>query len=106
MVFGDLVICHVRNDQQVCRWRIADIRGPVTELRDLVYSNSVPLETALQSVTSNPARVFGLPSKGHIRVGFDADLAILTQDFEVRSVVARGRVLVAESAPVVRGFFE
>lgn len=76
------------------------------ELRDLVCCNKVPLDIALQPVTSNVARTFGLRTKGRIQVGCDADLAVVTSDFEVRWLIARGRVLVADGAPAVRGFFE
>lgn len=51
----------------------------------------VPLATALSVITSNPARILKLPSKGRIGVGADADLVLLdAKDLTIRAVMARG----------------
>ena len=74
-------------------------------LRDLLRKG-LPLERALPPFTANPAGLLRLPAKGRLGVGADADLAVLDRDHRIASVMARGRFLVRDGAPVVRGPFE
>jgi beta-aspartyl-dipeptidase (metallo-type) len=77
------------------------------EVRDAVLEEQVPLEAALAVVTSNPARILKLRGKGAIEAGADADLVLLTPgDLAIRGVVARGRWLMKDGAPLVKGTFE
>jgi beta-aspartyl-dipeptidase (metallo-type) len=77
------------------------------EVRDAVLHERIPLETALQVVTSNPARILKLRGKGQLVAGADADLALLDpRTLEVRGVVARGRWLMRDGEVVVKGTFE
>jgi len=52
-----------------------------------------PLEKVLRLVTSNPARILGLPGKGRITLGYDADFLLLDENLRICATVARGRVL-------------
>jgi beta-aspartyl-dipeptidase (metallo-type) len=52
-----------------------------------------PLEKVLRLVTSNPARILGLPGKGRIALGHDADFLLLDENLRICATVARGRVL-------------
>lgn len=77
------------------------------EVRDAVFHEQIPLETALQVVTSNPARALKLGGKGRIVAGADADLVLLEpRSLEVRGVIARGRWLMRDGEVMVRGTFE
>jgi len=64
------------------------------EVKRAVRQHGVPLETALQAITSTPAAYLRLPAKGRVRVGADADLVLLDRDLEIDAVLARGQVLV------------
>jgi beta-aspartyl-dipeptidase (metallo-type) len=66
----------------------------------------IALDTALSTVTSNPARAAGLARKGAIRAGNDADLLILGDDLSIDATIARGRVFLNHGKPVVRGMFD
>jgi beta-aspartyl-dipeptidase (metallo-type) len=66
----------------------------------------VDLAHALQVVTANPARVHGLGRKGRLATGNDADLLLLDADLAIDTVVASGRILVADGDPVVFGTFD
>jgi beta-aspartyl-dipeptidase (metallo-type) len=67
----------------------------------------VPLETVLRVVSTSPAAFHRLGGKGRIRVGGDADLVLLDgESLEVRTVIARGRILKREGEVRVRGTFE
>lgn len=64
-----------------------------------------PFERALAACTENVATLFRFPRKGRLAVGRDADLVVL-DDLHVRDVLAGGRWMVRDGAPVVRGPFE
>ncbi|NOZ62171.1 MAG: beta-aspartyl-peptidase [Calditrichaeota bacterium] len=63
-------------------------------------------EIVLQTVTSNPARNLKLSNKGEVVVGKDADLVLLDADWEVDTVIARGKVMVENKKTLVYGTFE
>ena len=64
------------------------------------------LDAILPAMTSNVAHALRLSGKGRIMAGADADLVCLDETCGVRHVMAGGRWLVQDSAPVVRGTFE
>lgn len=74
-------------------------------LRDVLKAG-IPLEAALALCTANAARLFRLHSKGTLAPGQDADLVVLDPELRVWGTMARGRWLVRDGAPVVRGPFE
>jgi beta-aspartyl-dipeptidase (metallo-type) len=77
------------------------------EVRDAVRDEGVPLETALQVITSNPARIFKLKGKGSLAAGGDADLLLVTPgDLSILGVIAKGRWLMKDGEPLAKGTFE
>jgi beta-aspartyl-dipeptidase (metallo-type) len=77
------------------------------EVRDAVLQEHVPLHTALEVVTSSPARVMKLAGKGEIGPGLDADLVLLTPGgLDISGVIAKGRWLMRDGTPLVKGTFE
>ncbi|MEA5109190.1 Isoaspartyl dipeptidase [bioreactor metagenome] len=78
----------------------------LTELRDAVLDEKIPLETALQVLTSNPARILKLKRKGKIAQGLDADLLLLNQNFEIHSVYALGVSLMENYKILKKGTYE
>ena len=86
---------------------VGRVTSLLAEIRDAVLLERVPLETALQVVTSNPARLLKLRRKGRLAVGQDADLILLERSsLEVHSVMARGRWLMKDRQALVKGTFE
>ena len=84
--------------------RISTFPGAVA---DLVREEGFTLTDALRPVTVNPARALGIDArKGSIAPGKDADLIALDDALAIRTVYARGRCLVRDGQPVVRGMFE
>lgn len=76
------------------------------EVKECVERENIPLEIAIKAITSNPARVLCLSSKGHIKEGFDADLCLMTKDLTIDTVIAKGQIMVKNGEPVVKGLFE
>ncbi|MDQ1144261.1 beta-aspartyl-dipeptidase (metallo-type) [Bacillus sp. SORGH_AS 510] len=77
------------------------------EVRDAILEEGIPLEQAIQVITSNPAQVLKLHQKGAIQKGKDADLVILEKDtLEIQTVIAKGQTMVHQGQPLVKGTFE
>lgn len=65
-------------------------------LRILVEEALVPFNYAINSCTINPARCIGVDNrKGAIGVGMDADLVVLTHDYQVRQTYCMGKAQLA-----------
>jgi beta-aspartyl-dipeptidase (metallo-type) len=81
---------------------------PVTAIWDEFQSlvGLCGMEQAIRFVSTNLARNLGLPGKGVIAEGADADLLILDDRMEKTEVMARGRFLMRSGEIIVRGTFE
>jgi beta-aspartyl-dipeptidase (metallo-type) len=75
------------------------------ELMDMVKNEGMPLDKALKVLTSNPADILKLKSKGRIAEGNDADMVLLNGD-EIYSVIAMGQFLMKERKIVKKGSYE
>lgn len=62
-------------------------------LRNLMTFTGCSLAEALPTITRNPAELLGLPQKGRLVPGADADLVLLSPDFQVQMVVINGRIV-------------
>lgn len=84
--------------------------GPVGSMhmvwRQLIEQERLSPTAALPLVTSNVARAYHLKGKGRISAGFDADLIFFDEDWQVDTVIARGREMVRNKEILVRGMFE
>ncbi|MGZ4162250.1 MAG: beta-aspartyl-peptidase [Neobacillus sp.] len=77
------------------------------EVRDSVLAEGIPLETALEVITSNPSQVLKLSNKGSIQTGKDADIVLLQKEtLAISTVIARGQVMVEKGVPLIKGTFE
>jgi beta-aspartyl-dipeptidase (metallo-type) len=74
--------------------------------RRLIVEEGMAPTDALRTVTSNVADATGLSRKGRIAPGLDADLIAFDADWQIRTVIARGRVMVEAGRPVARGMFD
>jgi beta-aspartyl-dipeptidase (metallo-type) len=85
--------------------------GRVTSLfaavREAIVDEGVPLGTALQVITSNPARILRLRGKGVIADGADADIVLLDRkSLEICGVIAKGRWAMKNGTILAKGTFE
>lgn len=77
------------------------------EVRSSVLDEGIPLESALQVITSNPARILKLKNKGEIKEEKDADLVLLDKEkLTIDTVIAKGKVMVEGGVPIIKGTFE
>lgn len=62
-------------------------------VKSIVLDYGIPLEVALQAVTSTPAKYLKLKGKGQIAIGQDADILLLDQEtLTLNTVMARGKL--------------
>ncbi len=77
------------------------------EIKTAVMEYDVPIEKAIKTVTSNPARIFKLEEKGKIETGKDADIVLLNKnDLSIGQVIARGKVHIREGKVLIKGTYE
>jgi N-acetylglucosamine-6-phosphate deacetylase len=69
-------------------------------VRNLVAFTGCGAHEAIATVTSTPARLLGLPEKGVVGEGADADLTVLTPELEVAATIVAGRLLHSDDARV------
>ena len=60
-------------------------------LRYAVKEAKINPVTAYNACTKNPCELLGVPNKGKIQIGYDADLAVLNDDYDVISTYIMGK---------------
>jgi N-acetylglucosamine-6-phosphate deacetylase len=66
---------------------------PIQCLRNAVHRFGRSLTEASILCSQTPARVLGLRAKGRLAAGMDADIIIVTEDFDVVTTICCGEVL-------------
>jgi beta-aspartyl-dipeptidase (metallo-type) len=87
-------------------FRRAPVDQNYLQVKDLIASGKVGISDAIKLITSNPADNLGLKNKGRIKVGADADLCCLDNDFTLTDVIAKGKQLMYETNLTTKGNFE
>ena len=95
------------DDGELAGLKVGKEESLYREVKGAVLNRQVPLESALQVITSNPARVLGLKRKGAISVNHDADMVLVDVDnLSINTVIARGIPVVEQKQVIVKGTFE
>ena len=95
------------NDQgKLISMGIGSMHSLFDELRDVILTERIPIDTALSLVTKNVARLLKLRHKGRIALGLDADLVLVDDSWMIHHVFAKGRWMVKDGKPIVYGTFE
>lgn len=73
----------------------------------MVKELDVPMERALLPITKNVAVALEVyPRKGALQADSDADIVLLDNDLKIESVFAKGKQMMADHEPLVKGYFE
>ena len=68
-------------------------------LRILIEEALVPVDTAINSCTKNPAACLHMDDrKGSIKVGMDADIVVLDRDYRVLETYCMGKAMLEKEA--------
>ncbi|MBE6071604.1 MAG: beta-aspartyl-peptidase [Clostridium butyricum] len=86
---------------------ICSVKSLYGEVCSAIEDFNIPIEVALQAITSNVAERLCLKNKGSIQNGKDADLVIVDKNsLEIEIVIARGKKMVENRKAIVKGYFE
>lgn len=92
-------LCYVEGGVAMM-WHRKSYGGSIATLdrcvRTLVQQVHVPLPAAVRMASLNTARVAGVPGKGSIAVGKDADLCVFGDDIRVVAVMVGGKMVTNE----------
>jgi beta-aspartyl-dipeptidase (metallo-type) len=84
---------------------IATEKDLFRKFRDLVGEKVLEIEDALRPFSTNAAEFYKLGRKGRVAEGMDADLLLLTEDLELDTVIAGGRMMMRDGRLTVKGTF-
>jgi beta-aspartyl-dipeptidase (metallo-type) len=88
---GQASLPHFDADGRLLGLEVAPIASLLDCVRALVRRHGLDLSDALLAATFTPARVWGLPRKGRLAVGADADVLLLDRDdLRLRVTIAGG----------------
>lgn len=86
---------------------VAALDTPYLEVVACVKEEGIPFETAIKTITSNPAKILKLEGKGSIKVGNDADFCLIQKNsLTLHTVMAKGRIMMRDGKLMVHGTFE
>ncbi|MBP5211526.1 MAG: amidohydrolase family protein, partial [Pyramidobacter sp.] len=85
---------------------VGDPASILEAVGDCIRHEVIAPEKIFACASTNPAFWLGLPAKGRIEKGYDADIMVLDGDYKLRTLVARGRVMMRDGAVLVKGTFE
>ena len=97
---------HFDENGKLVKLEMGQPRSVFMELRDAVLQEELPLEQALQVVTSNVADILWLKNKGRIEAGKDADLVIIDKDFNIIHLIAMGQLMLSNGQLLKKGSYE
>ncbi|MFJ7366569.1 beta-aspartyl-peptidase [Peribacillus frigoritolerans] len=104
---GQASLPFFNNHGEYAGLQVGKVSSLYHEVRDSVLEEGIPLETALKVITTNPAQVLKLSTKGSIQTGNDADIVLLQKDtLAIATVMAKGQVMVEKGIPLIKGTFE
>lgn len=73
---------------------------------DCIQQDQIPIQTALKTITSNPASILKLHNKGGIQTGLDADVLLIDKNLELQGVIAMGKWLMKDKKHIIKGTYE
>lgn len=102
--FGSLP--HFDEQGMLVKLEMGLLKSLHTEWVDMIMNDGVPIETALKTITENPARILKLKNKGKVETDFDADLILIEKDLSINSVMANGKWMMLDKKTLVKGTYE
>lgn len=77
-------------------YTLAPVDGNIQQIQKLIQDGGLAPKDAFKLITINAANTMNLKNKGKIEPGFDADICLFDEQFQLHSVFARGKQLMSE----------
>lgn len=87
---------HFDDEGNLERLEMGEPASIFREMIDCIRHENLGWEKALQTVTSNPAKILKLKGKGFIKESYDADLVLLDKEMRIESVIAQGKLMMKD----------
>jgi beta-aspartyl-dipeptidase (metallo-type) len=87
------------------KYAVADPQATWITIKRLVKEKGWTLPEAIPLATSHVAEVYQLKKKGYVRVGYDADLIVVSVDLQIEHVLANG-IWMKRGDTIKKGMFE
>ena len=91
--YGDYKVC----EDGVCRLPNGVLAGSCNRLNKIlqyaIEQAQMDVVTCVNACTINPCQMLGIAKKGLISMGFDADIVVLDDDFEPKTVFINGKLV-------------
>ena len=71
----------------------------------LICKQKYSVNDAIRFVTTNPSKALGLQNKGKILEGNDADMIIMDNDYNIDTVISKGKIIVKEKKLIKRSYY-
>lgn len=78
----------------------APIHTNLEQVIAIVEEGVLPISEAFKLITTNPAKNLGLPTKGTIQTGNDADFCTFDHNWNLIDVIARGQFYLKDKEPI------
>ncbi len=92
---GNGSFCKYDDNGNLIKIGITSVDKLFEEFKNLT-SNGFSIEESLPFFTTNVARVLGIKNKGQIKKGFDADMLLLDDDYNIDTVIANGKIFLKD----------
>jgi len=95
------------DDGNLAGLKVGSEQSLFVEVQEAVQKFNIPLETAIKVITSTSANILGLDNKGTLKCSADADMVLLEPGtLAINSVLGKGKLLVEDGKPCVKGTFQ
>ena len=74
-------------------------------VRYLICQKNFTIMDAIRYVTINPSEALGLFNKGRIVVGNDADMIIMDSDYNIDTIISKGKTITKEKKIIKRSYY-
>lgn len=97
--------CPIWKDGKVLGMKKSDNSIIHKLVKYLICEKKYSVDDAIRFVTSNPSKALGLQNKGEILVGNDADMIIMDNDYNIDTVISKGKTIVKEKELIKRSYY-
>jgi beta-aspartyl-dipeptidase (metallo-type) len=85
---------------------LAPVHGNLRETIKLITEKGMKEADAFKLITANPAKLMSFKTKGHLKIGFDADFCIFDSDYKLTDVISQGKSMLRNGELVMPRNFE